>query len=79
MVACHRRKLNRVGDELINLIFNNEVIKRVEKIKYSGINITKRIKWEEQYKNIKKKFKVGISPLRKLKDILSKTKALTSV
>ena len=29
MVAGHRSKLNRVGDELPNFFFNNEVIKRV--------------------------------------------------
>ena len=39
MVVGHRRKLNRVGNELSNLVLNNEVIKRVEKIKYLGINI----------------------------------------
>ena len=39
MVVGHRRKLNRVGNELSNLVLNNAVIKRVEKIKYLGINI----------------------------------------
>ena len=39
MVVGHRRKLNRVGNEIPNLVLNNEVIKRVEKIKYLGINI----------------------------------------
>ena len=39
MVVGHRRKLNKVGDELPNLFLNNEVIKRVEKIKYLGTSI----------------------------------------
>ena len=33
MVVGNRRKLNRVGNEVSNLVLNNEVIKRVEKIK----------------------------------------------
>ena len=73
MVVGHRRKLNRVGNELPNLL-NNEVIKRVEKIKYLGINIDKSFSWEEQYKTVKKKLKGGISFLRKLKDILPQRK-----
>ena len=47
MVVGHRRKLNRVGNELTNLVLNNEGIKRVEKI-YSGINIDESLNWEEQ-------------------------------
>ena len=39
MVVGHRRKLNRVGNELPNLVINNEVIKRVEKVEYVVINI----------------------------------------
>ena len=33
IVVGHRRKLNRVGDELPHFDFNSEAIKRVEKIK----------------------------------------------
>ena len=39
MVVGHRRKLNKVGDGSPNLFLNNEVIKRVEKIKYLGTSI----------------------------------------
>ena len=46
MVVGYRRKLNRVGNELSNLVFNNAVIKRVEKIKYLGINIDESLNWE---------------------------------
>ena len=46
-------------------------MKRVEKIKYLGINIDESLNREEQYKTVKNKLKVGISSLRKLKDILS--------
>ena len=39
MVVGHRRKLNRIGNELPNLFLNNEVLKRIEKIQHLGINI----------------------------------------
>ena len=75
----HIRKLNRVGNEVPNLFLNNEVIKRVEKIKYLGINVGENLNWEEQYKTVKNKLKGGMSSLRKLKDIPSLKKARTSV
>ena len=74
MVVGQRRKLNRVGNELSNLVLNNEVIKRAEKIKYLGINIDDSLNWEEQYKAVRNKLKGGISSLRKLKDILPQRK-----
>ena len=74
MVIGHRRKLNRVDNELSNLVLNNEVIKRVDKVKYLGINIDESLNWEEQYKTVKNKLKGGISSLRKLKDILPQRK-----
>ena len=74
MVVGHRRKLNRAGNKVPNLALNNEVIKRVEKIKYLGINIDESLYWEEQYKTVKNKLKGGISSLRKLKDILPQRK-----
>ena len=74
MVVGHRRKLNRVGNKVPNLVLINEVIKKVEKIKYLGINIDESLNWEEQYKTVKNKLKGGISSLRKLKDILPQRK-----
>ena len=47
--------------EVPNLVLNNEVIKRVEKIKYLGINIDESLNWEEQYKTVKNKLKGGIT------------------
>ena len=48
IVVGQRRKLNRVDDEFPNLVLNNEVIERAEKIKQLGINIDESLKWEEQ-------------------------------
>ena len=47
-------QLNRAGDDLPDLVLNNEVIKRVDKEKYLGINIDESLNWKEQlYKYIK--------------------------
>ena len=62
------------GLELSNLVLHNEVIRRVEKIKYLGSNIDESLNWEEQYKTMKNKFKGGISSLKNLKDILRQRK-----
>ena len=74
MVIGHRRQLNRVDDDLPDLVLNNEVIKRVDKTKYLGINIDESLNWKEQYKTIKNKLKGGLSSLRKLKNILPQKK-----
>ena len=70
MVLGHRRKLNWVGDKLLDLVINNQVFKRMEKITYLGINVDESLNWDEQYKTVKNKLKGGLSSLRKLKDIL---------
>ena len=59
MVVGYRRKLNRVGHELTNLVQNNEVIKRLEKINYLLITINERLNCGEQYKTVKNKLKGG--------------------
>ena len=53
MVIGHRQQLNRVDDDLHDLVLNNEVIKRIDKTKYLGINIDESLNWKEQYKTIK--------------------------
>ena len=59
MVVGYRRKVNRVGDELKTLVLNNEVIKRLDKIKYLLITINERLNCGEQYKTVKNKLKGG--------------------
>ena len=39
LVIGHRRQLNKVGNDLPDLVLNNEVIKIVDKTKCVGINI----------------------------------------
>ena len=57
MVIGHRQQLNRIDDDLPDLVLNNEVIKRVDKTKYLGINIDESLNWKEQYKTVKNKLK----------------------
>ena len=42
MVIGHRRQLNKVGNDLQDLVLDNEVIKRVDKTKYLRINYQKQ-------------------------------------
>ena len=44
-------QLNRAGDDLPDLVLNNEVIKRVDKEKYLGINIDESLNWKSSYIN----------------------------
>ena len=46
MVKGHRRQLNKIGNDLPDLILNNEVIERVDKTKYLGIIIDESLSWE---------------------------------
>ena len=57
-----------------NLVFNTEVTKWMKKRKYLKINIDESLNWEEKYVTVKNELKVGISSLRKLKDILPQRK-----
>ena len=48
MVIGHRRQLKKVGNDLPDLVLDNEVIKRVDKTKYLEINIDESLNWREQ-------------------------------
>ena len=48
MVMGNRRQLNKIGNDWPDLVLNNEVIKRVDKTKYLGINIDECLNWKEQ-------------------------------
>ena len=74
MVIGHRRQLNKVGNDLPDLVLDNEVIKRVDKTKYLGTDIDESLNWREQYKTIKNKLKGGLSSRRKLNNILPQRK-----
>ena len=54
MVIGHRQQLNKLGNDLPDLILDNEVIKRVDKTKYLGINIGESLNWRELLKKVEK-------------------------
>ena len=56
--------MNRVGNDLSDLILNNEVIKSIDE----------SLTWKELYKTIKNKFKGGMNSNRKLKETLLQRK-----
>ena len=66
-VIGHRRQLNKIGNDLLDLVVNNEVIKWVDKTNYPAINIDERLNWKGQYKDIKDKLKRGLNPFRNRK------------
>ena len=63
-------KIEKVGENLPDLVFNNQVIKRIESTKYLRIGIHESLSLKEQYKAVKSKLKNGISSLRMLKTLL---------
>ena len=48
MVIGHRRQLNKIGNDLPDLVLNDKIINRVDKTKYIGINIDESFSWKEQ-------------------------------
>ena len=47
MVIGHRRQLNKIGNDLPDLVLNNEIIQRIDKTKYLGIIIDESLNWKE--------------------------------
>ena len=73
MIICHSRKLNTIN--ISNpLTTNGTDIKRVTKTKSLGVVVDESLSWHEQYKIVKGKIYGGLSSLKKLKNMISKTK-----
>jgi len=53
---------------------NQEIIVRVTKTKYLGLNIDENLNCKDEYKKVKDKFKGGLSTRQRLKDILPHSK-----
>ena len=73
MVIGHSRQQNNLK-ELREIEVNLKKIGRVTKTKYLGLNIDENLSWKDQYRKVKAKVKRGLSALRKMKDILPKSK-----
>ena len=52
------------------LTLDGSDIKKVDQVKSPGIIIDQNLTWDEQYKRIKGKMSVGLSALKRLKNIL---------
>ena len=53
---------------------NQEIIGRVTKTKYLGLNLDEYLSWKDQHKKLKIRLKVASRPFIGLKDILSQSK-----
>ena len=73
MVISHSRHHN-ILNELKEIKVNQEIIGRVTKTKYIGLNIGEYLSWNDQYKKVKDKVKGGLSSLQRLEDILPQSK-----
>jgi len=73
VVISHSRHPNSLN-ELKEIRVNQELIGRVTKTKYIGLNIYEYLSWKDQYKKVKGKIKGGLSALQRLKDILPQSK-----
>ena len=69
MVTGHQRRINEI-DDLPPLKLNDSEIKRVEKAKSLGVIVDEGLK----YKSLTGKLVGGLSSLKKLKDVLPRSK-----
>ena len=68
LIVGHKKQLNGIH-EPVQLQVDEELIRRVQTVKYLGIRVDENLSWNEQYKSLKCKVKCGLSSIRKLKDI----------
>ena len=73
IVIGHQRRINEI-DDLPSLEFNEYEIKCVENTKSLCIIIDEVLKWKDQYKSLTGKLAGGLSPMKKLKDVLPQSK-----
>ena len=69
----HKRRIIHIQGD-INVEINGDKIQRAHEIKYPGVTIDENLYWNKQYKKLKCKLKGGLSSLRKLQNILPRSK-----
>ena len=69
----HKRQLNGI-QQPVQLRINDDLIKRIQTVKYLGLEVDENLTWNEQYEGLKRKIKCGLSSIRKLTNILPQTK-----
>ena len=73
-IIGYKRQLNDI-EESVQLMTNEDSVRRVQKVKYLGPEVDENLPWNEQSKCLKNKIKCGLSSIRKLANILPQTKA----
>ena len=74
LIVGHRRQCNSI-QQPVQLKIGDDLIRRVQKVKYLGLEVDEYLTWNEQYKVFKYKIKCGLSSsIRKLANILPQTK-----
>ena len=73
-MVISRSRHHNILNELKEIKVNQEIIGRVTKTKYIGLNIGEYLSWNDQYKKVKDKVKGGLSSLQRLEDILPQSK-----
>ena len=73
IVIGHQRRVNEI-EELPSLKLNDSETKRVRKVKSLGVIVEEGLTWNDQLKSLTGKLALGLSPLKKLKDVLPQPK-----
>ena len=69
LIVGHKRQLNAI-EKPVQLVIDEDSVRRVQKVKYLGIEVDENLTWNERYKCLKNKIKCGLSSIRKLATIL---------
>ena len=73
MLLSSNKQLGKIS-EIGDLKVGEDEIKRVRKTKYLALTIDETLSWNQQYKIVKRKVKGALDSIRKLRQMLPKTK-----
>ena len=69
MIIGHKQQINHIRGD-INVVINGGNIQRAHEVKYLGFNVDENLNWNRQDKKLKSKLKIGLSSMRKLRNML---------
>ena len=73
LIVGPKRQLNGI-EKPVQLMVDEDSVRRVQKVKYLGLEDDENLTWNEQYKFLTKKIKCGLSSIRKVATTLPQTK-----
>ena len=73
LIVGHKKQLNGI-EKPVRLMVDEDLVRRVHRVKYLGLEVDENLTLNEQYKCLKNKIKCGLSSIRKLATILPQTK-----